>query len=40
MFLSAERHIAHFDLDAFFVSVETLKKSKIKWKTASYWWKW
>ncbi len=30
MFLSNERHIAHFDLDAFFVSVEQLKNSKLK----------
>jgi DNA polymerase IV len=32
MFLSAERHIAHFDLDAFFVSVEQLKNPKLKGK--------
>jgi len=29
---SARRHIAHFDLDAFFVSVECLKNSKLKGK--------
>ena len=32
MFLSNERHIAHFDLDAFFVSVECLKNSQLKGK--------
>ena len=32
MFLSNERHIAHFDLDAFFVSVEQLKNSKLRGK--------
>ncbi len=32
MLLSKERHIAHFDLDAFFVSVECLKNSKLKGK--------
>jgi len=32
MFLSPERHIAHFDLDAFFVSVEQLKNPKLKGK--------
>lgn len=32
MLLSNERHIAHFDLDAFFVSVECLKNSKLKGK--------
>ena len=32
MFLSHERHIAHFDLDAFFVSVEQLKNPKLKGK--------
>ena len=30
MFLSPERHIAHFDLDSFFVSVEQLKNPKLK----------
>jgi DNA polymerase-4 len=30
MLLSAQRHIAHFDLDAFFVSVECLKDSRLK----------
>lgn len=30
MLLTNERHIAHFDLDAFFVSVEVLKNSKLK----------
>jgi DNA polymerase-4 len=29
MFLSAERHIAHLDLDAFFVSVEQLRNPKL-----------
>ena len=29
MFLSNERHIAHLDLDAFFVSVEQLRNSKL-----------
>ncbi|MGZ8554130.1 MAG: DNA polymerase IV [Chitinophagaceae bacterium] len=29
MFLSAERHIAHLDLDTFFVSVECLRNSKL-----------
>ena len=32
MLLSNERHIAHLDLDAFFVSVEILKNSKLKGK--------
>jgi DNA polymerase-4 len=32
MFLSNARHIAHFDLDAFFVSVECLKNSQLKGK--------
>ena len=32
MLLNAQRHIAHFDLDAFFVSVECLKNSKLKGK--------
>ena len=32
MLLSPERHIAHFDLDAFFVSVEQLKNPKLKGK--------
>jgi DNA polymerase-4 len=32
VFLSNERHIAHFDLDAFFVSVEQLKNPKLKGK--------
>jgi DNA polymerase-4 len=32
MFLTPERHIAHFDLDAFFVSVEQLKNSRLKGK--------
>jgi DNA polymerase-4 len=32
MILSAHRHIAHFDLDAFFVSVECLKDSRLKGK--------
>lgn len=32
MFLANERHIAHFDLDAFFVSVECLKNSQLKGK--------
>ena len=30
MFLSPQRHIAHFDLDSFFVSVEQLKNPKLK----------
>ena len=30
MFLDPHRHIAHFDLDAFFVSVECLKDSRLK----------
>lgn len=30
MLLSNERHIAHFDLDSFFVSVEQLKNPKLK----------
>jgi len=30
MFLDPRRHIAHFDLDAFFVSVECLKDSRLK----------
>lgn len=32
MFLNGQRHIAHFDLDAFFVSVECLKNSRLKGK--------
>ena len=32
MILSDVRHIAHFDLDAFFVSVECLKNSRLKGK--------
>jgi DNA polymerase IV len=32
VFLSNERHIAHFDLDAFFVSVEQLKNPRLKGK--------
>ena len=32
MFLSNTRHIAHFDLDAFFVSVECVKNSQLKGK--------
>lgn len=32
MLLTPERHIAHLDLDAFFVSVECLKNSKLKGK--------
>lgn len=32
MILSAERHIAHFDLDSFFVSVECLRNPKLKGK--------
>ncbi|WEK37910.1 MAG: DNA polymerase IV [Candidatus Pseudobacter hemicellulosilyticus] len=32
MLLSNERHIAHLDLDAFFVSVECLKDSRLKGK--------
>ena len=32
MLVSNERHIAHFDLDAFFVSVEILKNSGLKGK--------
>ena len=32
MFLTPQRHIAHFDLDAFFVSVEQLKNSRLKGK--------
>jgi DNA polymerase IV len=32
MLLTNERHIAHLDLDAFFVSVEVLKNSKLKGK--------
>src|SRR5687768_1026525 len=32
MDLNAERHIAHFDLDTFFVSVECLRDPKLKGK--------
>ncbi|HVW59475.1 MAG TPA: DNA polymerase IV [Puia sp.] len=32
MFLDPKRHIAHFDLDAFFVSVECLKDRRLKGK--------
>jgi DNA polymerase IV len=32
MILNEQRHIAHFDLDAFFVSVECLKNSRLKGK--------
>jgi DNA polymerase-4 len=32
MILSGERHIAHFDLDSFFVSVECLRNPKLKGK--------
>ncbi len=32
MILSEQRHIAHFDLDAFYVSVECLKNSSLKGK--------
>src|SRR6476620_7836232 len=32
MFLGEERHIAHLDLDAFFVSVEQLRNQKLKGK--------
>ncbi len=32
MFIDHERHIAHLDLDAFFVSVEQLRNSKLKGK--------
>ena len=32
MILNADRHIAHFDLDAFFVSVEQLRNSNLKGK--------
>jgi len=32
MFLNEQRQIAHFDLDAFFVSVECLKNSRLKGK--------
>jgi DNA polymerase-4 len=33
MILSEQRHIAHFDLDAFFVSVECLKDARLKGKS-------
>lgn len=32
MIVTPDRHIAHFDMDAFFVSVECLKNSKLKGK--------
>ncbi len=32
MILNADRHIAHFDLDAFFVSVECLRNTQLKGK--------
>jgi DNA polymerase-4 len=32
MIINPERHIAHFDLDAFFVSVECLKNSRLNGK--------
>lgn len=32
MLLNDERHIAHFDLDSFFVSVEQLLNPKLKGK--------
>jgi DNA polymerase IV len=32
MILSSQRHIAHFDLDTFFVSVECLKDDRLKGK--------
>ena len=32
MFQNSRRHIAHFDLDAFFISVECLKDSRLKGK--------
>lgn len=32
MFLNNERHIAHLDLDAFFISVEQLRNTKLKGK--------
>src|ERR1700674_550486 len=32
MFLSADRHITHMDLDTFYVSVENLRNSKLRGK--------